>query len=87
MATIVAIIQVIRLCYAVEKRSWPEKFAKWPLRHANVFAVAFNVRGVAQDEETQALRRRMNRLLLVALAGFALFGGLVFFAGLPAPPS
>ena len=27
---------------------------------------------VARDEETQAMRRRMNRLLLIVLAGFAL---------------
>lgn len=27
---------------------------------------------VARDQETQAMRRRMNRLLLIVLAGFAL---------------
>lgn len=84
-ATIAALIYALRLCYAVEKRSWPEKFQHMPWRKADVFSVAFNARGVAQDAETQALRRRMNLVLLAILAGFAVFGGLVFLAGMPPP--
>ena len=41
-----------------------------------MFHTITNMR-VAQDEETQGMRRRMNRLLLVVVAGFA-----VMWAGL-----
>jgi len=37
-----------------------------------MFHTVTNLR-VARDEETQAMRRRMNVLLLVNLAGFVLF--------------
>jgi hypothetical protein len=36
---------------------------------------------VARDAETQSLRRRMNRLLLLNLAGFGLFWIVIVAAG------
>ncbi|MER8575691.1 hypothetical protein NKH19_16615 [Mesorhizobium sp. M1338] len=44
-------------------------------RKAMMFHTITNM-NVARDEETQAMRRRMYRLLLIVLAGFAV-GGLV----------
>ncbi|RVA99128.1 hypothetical protein EN918_39950, partial [Mesorhizobium sp. M7A.F.Ca.CA.004.05.1.1] len=42
-------------------------------RKAMMFHTITNM-NVARDEETQAMRRRMNRLLLIVLAGFAIMG-------------
>ena len=46
-------------------------------RNAMMFHVATNGM-VAKDDETQAIRQRMNRLLLANLLGFAVLGlGLI----------
>lgn len=72
LAMIAVFIQAIRLSYRIEARS-PELVNRSGLpRKAMIFHTVTNLK-VARDEETQAMRRRMNRLLLVNLAGFALF--------------
>jgi hypothetical protein len=64
-------IQAIRLSYAIERRS-PDLTNRTGIpRKAMMFHTVTNLR-VARDAETQAMRRRMNRLLLVNLVGFAL---------------
>lgn len=83
LAMIALLIPAIRLCYAAERRSYPEKFEGRLPRRANIFAVAFNFKSIARDEETQALRRRMNRLLLIMLAGFI---AMAIFVRLAVPP-
>lgn len=66
-------IQAIRLSYRIEKRS-PDLVNKTGLpQRAQMIHTVTNWK-VARDEETQTLRRRMNMLLLVNLAGFVLFG-------------
>lgn len=66
-------IQAIRLSYRIEARS-PDLVNRTGVpRKAMMFHTVTNLR-VARDEETQAMRRRMNLLLLVNLAGFALLG-------------
>lgn len=69
------LISVIRLCYEIERRSGQLKPGSVP-RYANVIPVAFNF-GVARDDETQHLRRRMNQRLLLMLLGFGLFAVIV----------
>lgn len=71
-AGIVAVfIQAIRLSYRIEARS-PDLVNRTglPMR-AQIFHTVTNWK-VARDEETQALRRQMNKLLLICLAGLAL---------------
>lgn len=71
LVMVAVFIQAIRLCYRVEARS-PDLTNRSGLpRNAMVFHVLAN-RGVARDDETQALRRRMILLLVVNLAGFLL---------------
>lgn len=69
LAILAVFIQAIRLSYRIEARS-PELTNRsgFP-RNAMMFHTVTNL-NVARDEETQAMRRRMNRLLLVVLAGF-----------------
>lgn len=74
-------IPAIRYCYAAERRSYPEKFEGKLPRRANVFAVAFNFSSIAQDTETQRLRWKMNRLLLIILASYGVIGLLLMFFG------
>jgi hypothetical protein len=64
-------IQAIRLSYAVERRSPDLQNRTGIPRNAMIFHTVTN-RRVARDPETQELRRRMNRLLLVNLIGFVL---------------
>ncbi len=68
LVMIALFIPAIRYCYAAERRSYPEKFEGRLPRRANFIAVAFNFRSIARDEETQALRWKMNRLMLIILA-------------------
>jgi len=73
-------IQAIRLSYRIEARS-PELvnrtgFPRW----AMMFHTATNL-NVARDAETQAMRRRMNMLLLVNLAGFVLLWAGIRWVG------
>jgi len=68
---LVIFIQAIRLCYRVEARSPDLRNTSGIPRNAMTLHVIANWK-VARDPETQALRQRMNLLLLVNLAGFAL---------------
>ncbi len=80
---IALLIRAARLCYRIEARSGRPLHGRYGLPgYANVLPTAFNVR-VAGDPETQALRWKMNRLLLAILAGFAILYGLrvLFVAG------
>lgn len=71
-AMLAVFIQAIRLSYRIEKRS-PELVNKTGLpQRAQMLHTVTNWK-VARDAETQALRRRMNLLLLINLAGFVLF--------------
>ena len=76
LAMLALLIQATRLCYKIEERSGRGRLKGGLPGYANVIPAAFNWR-VARDEETQALRWRMNRLLLVMLAGFGLLYLLV----------
>jgi hypothetical protein len=64
-------IQAIRLSYRIEARSPGLTNRSGFPRKAMMFHTVTNT-NVARDEETQAMRRRMNRLLLIVLAGFVL---------------
>lgn len=64
-------IQAIRLSYRIEARSPGLTNRSGFPRNAMIFHTVTNT-SVARDEETQAMRRRMSRLLLIVLAGFAL---------------
>jgi hypothetical protein len=64
-------ILAIRLSYAIERRSPDLQNTSGVPRKAMMFHTMFNLR-VARDGETQAMRRRMNFLLLANLVGFAL---------------
>ena len=80
LAMIVNFIDAIRLCYAVERRSGISGNQKWGVpTYANLWAVAMN-RGIAQDAETQELRRQMNRRLLIIAGGFVAFGLFIVLA-------
>ena len=63
----------IRLSYRIEARSPDLANRSGFPRKAMMFHTITNMK-VARDEETQAMRRRMNGLLLVVLAGFAIMG-------------
>ena len=68
---IAVFVQAIRLSYRIEARS-PELANRTGVpRNAMILHTVTN-RKVAGDAETQAPRRRMNRLLLINLAGFAI---------------
>ncbi|RUU47510.1 hypothetical protein EOD08_06330 [Mesorhizobium sp. M6A.T.Ca.TU.002.02.2.1] len=64
-------IHAIRLSYRIEARSPDLTNRSGFPRNAMMFHTVTNM-NVARDQETQAMRRRMNRLLLIVLAGFAL---------------
>jgi hypothetical protein len=76
LAILAVFIVAIRLSYRIEARSPDLTNRSGFPRKAMMFHTITNI-SVARDEETQAMRRRMNRLLLVVLAGFA-----VMWAGL-----
>ncbi len=71
LAMLAVFIWAIRLSYRIEARSPELQNTSGVPRNALIFHTVTN-RKVARDEETQALRRRMNRLLLLNLAGFTL---------------
>ncbi|WP_394891186.1 hypothetical protein ACG873_07700 [Mesorhizobium sp. AaZ16] len=71
VAMLAVFIWAIRLSYRIEARSPELQNTSGVPRNALIFHTVTN-RKVARDEETQALRRWMNRLLLLNLAGFAL---------------
>ncbi|MER8394163.1 hypothetical protein NKH10_19935 [Mesorhizobium sp. M1340] len=63
-------IQAIRLSYRIEARSpYLTNRSGFP-RKAMMFHTVTNT-NVALDQETQAMRRHMIRLLLIVIAGFA----------------
>jgi hypothetical protein len=66
---IAVFIQAIRLSYRIEARSPELANSSGVPRKAMILHTATNW-NVAQDAETQALRRRMNRLLLIIAGGF-----------------
>jgi hypothetical protein len=73
IAMLAIFILAIRISYRIERRS-PELTNTTGIpRNAMILHTVTN-QGVARDAETQALRRRMNLLLLANLAGFILFG-------------
>jgi hypothetical protein len=76
IAILAVFIQAIRLSYRIESRSPDLTNRSGFPRKAMIFHTITNM-NVARDEETQAMRWRMNMLLLVVLAGF-----LVMWAGL-----
>lgn len=69
-------IQAIRLSYRVEGRSPDFTNRSGYARKAMIFHIITNT-NVARNAETQAIRRRMNLLLLVVVAGF-----VVMWAGI-----
>lgn len=73
LAILAVFIQAIRLSYRIEARSPSLTNRSGFPRKAMMFHTIINM-NVARDEETQAMRRRMNRLLLIVLAGFAIMG-------------
>lgn len=71
-------IQAIRLSYRIEKRS-PDLANRTGLpQRAQIIHTVTNWK-VARDAETQALRRRMNLLLLLCLAGMIAMAVAVSF--------
>ncbi|MER9870633.1 hypothetical protein NKJ35_26250 [Mesorhizobium sp. M0136] len=64
-------IQAIRLSYRIEARSPDLTNRSGFPRKAMMFHTVTNT-NVALDQETQAMRRHMIRLLLIVIAGFAL---------------
>ncbi|RWN32601.1 hypothetical protein [Mesorhizobium sp.] len=64
-------IHAIRLSYRIEACSPDLTNRSGFPRNAMMFHTVTNM-NVARDQETQAMRRRMNRLLLIVLAGYAL---------------
>jgi hypothetical protein len=76
LAILAVFIQAIRLSYRIEARSPDLTNRSGFPRKAMMFHTVTNM-NLARDAETQGMRRRMNRLLLIVLAGFA-----VMWAGL-----
>jgi hypothetical protein len=80
VAMIAVFIAAIRLSYRIEARS-PELVNRTGLpQRAKMLHTVSNWK-VATDEETQRMRRRMNRLLLLNLAGFVVLWGGLHLAG------
>ena len=84
LAILVVFVQATRLSYRIEARSPDLANSSGVPRKAMLFHTITNL-NVARDEETQALRRRMIRLLLVVVAGFLAMAAGVGFAGTTAP--
>ena len=66
-------IWAVRLSYKIEARSPDLTNTSGFPRKAMLFHTITNL-NVARDDETQAMRRRMNLLLVLVLAGFAVMG-------------
>lgn len=71
LGILVVFILAIRLSYRIEARSPDLANRSGYPRKAMMFHTITNMK-VARDDETQAMRRRMNGLLLIVLAGFAI---------------
>lgn len=72
LAVVANLMQAARLSQLVEERSEALRNRSGLPRFARIFEIALN-KGVAQDEETQALRADMNRRLLIIVGGFIAF--------------
>lgn len=72
LAVVANLMQATRLSQMVEQRSEALANRSGLPRFARLFEIAFN-RGVAQDEETQAMRAEINRRLLIIVGGFVAF--------------
>jgi hypothetical protein len=72
-------IIAIRLSYRIEARSPGLANTSGLPRNALMFHTVTNL-NVARDPETQALRRRMNILLLLNLLGFMLLGAAIYWS-------
>ncbi|RUW61583.1 hypothetical protein [Mesorhizobium sp. M7A.F.Ca.US.008.03.1.1] len=73
LAILAVFIQAFRLSYRIEERSPDLTNRSGFPRKAMMFHTVTNMK-VARDAETQGMRRRMNGLLLIVLAGFAIMG-------------
>lgn len=82
LAMLAVFITAIRLSYRIEARSPDLKNRTGIPRNAMIFHTVFN-RRVAGDSQTQALRKRMNTLLLANLLGFLAFGAYIVLRGVP----
>lgn len=71
LAVMMNLMIASRICLAIQQRSGMEVQPGLP-SYAAILPVAFN-RGVAQDDETQELRRQMNKRLWIILIGFGVF--------------
>lgn len=80
VAMVAVFIQAIRLSYRIEARSPDLKNKSGVPHNAALFHTVSNFK-VARDAETQALRRRMNWLLVINLAGFVLLWIGLFASG------
>ena len=74
IAMLVVFVQATRLSYRIEARSPDLANRSGVPRKAMLFHTIANLK-VARDAETQALRWRMIRLLLVVAAGFVVLAG------------
>ncbi|MBN9222812.1 MAG: hypothetical protein J0I79_33185 [Mesorhizobium sp.] len=80
IAILAVFVMAIRLSYRIEARS-PDLTNRGGFpRKAMLFHTVANLK-VARDEETQAMRRRMNGLLLIVLAGFVIMAAGIGPAG------
>ena len=61
------VFQQIISSYRIEARSNPQRYGKRRFGYTNIWAVALNI-GVAEDAETQAMRRKV--LVRLAVDGF-----------------
>lgn len=80
IAMVAVFVCAIRLSYRIEARSPDLANTSGFPRNAMIFHTVTNS-GVARDAETQAMRRRMNWLLVVNLAGFGLLWVGLRFVG------
>ncbi len=80
LAMVAIFILAIRLSYRIEARSQGLQNRSGIPRNAMMFHTVLNI-NVARDAQTQAMRRRMNLLLLVIVAGFILLAVAIKFAG------
>jgi hypothetical protein len=77
LAMVAIFIMAIRLSYAIERRSAGLQNPAGVPRKAMMFHTVFNI-DVAGDPETQAIRRRMIKLLIINLAGFVSMAAYAF---------
>jgi steroid 5-alpha reductase family enzyme len=79
LVTIALFVWAVRLSYRIEARSPLLANRSSVPRFAAMLHTVTNW-NVAPDNETQRLRRRMNLLLALILAGFVLFAAAITFA-------